>query len=288
MEARANHAIMVVNCPDRQGISARIANFIYQNKGNIIDIDQHVDKESLRYFMRVKWDLTGFSIPTKEIEKRFQREVADKFKMDWKVYLPYKKPRMAIFVSKYFHCLYDILTNSMERSWNVEIPLVISNHTDLVSVKKSFDVDFVHLPIDKTTKTSVEQSQLKILKDYKIDFIVLARYMQILSPHFVQHFTNRIINIHHSFLPAFPGAKPYHSAHKRGVKIIGATAHYVTSTLDDGPIISQDVVRVSHTDSVEDLIRKGKSLEKVVLAEAVWKHINRKIMVYKNRTVVFN
>jgi len=237
--------------------------------------------------MRIEWDLKGFLIPREKIGEYFKILIAKKFKMDWQLHFSDSVPRMAVFVSKLPHCLYDIISRWQSVEWNVEIPIIISNHTDLKHIAEKFGIEFHHIPKDEKNKIIQESQELNLLKKYKIDFIVLARYMQILSKHFISKYDNRIINIHHSFLPAFPGAKPYHSAFERGVKIIGSTSHYVTSDLDAGPIIEQDVARVSHADSVKDLVRKGIDLEKIVLSRAIWKHLQRKILVYNNRTVIF-
>lgn len=281
------NAILLTHCPDRQGIVAGITEFIFKNGGNIIDLDQHVDNENKHFFMRVEWSLENFKISENKLKQIFKSSIADKFNMNWDLRFSDQVPRMAIFVSKLPHCLYDILTRTESQEWNVEIPLIISNHPDLEHIAKAFNIDYHVFQNVKENKLSVEAKQLKLLKKYKIDFVVLARYMQILSDSFVPNYPNKIINIHHSFLPAFPGAKPYHSAFERGVKIIGATSHYVTPELDAGPIIEQSIVRVSHNDSVEDLIRKGKDLEKVVLSRAIRSHINMDLLVYKNKTVVF-
>jgi formyltetrahydrofolate deformylase len=237
--------------------------------------------------MRIEWDLEGFLIPREKIEEYFQLLIAQKFNMNWQLHFSDFKPRMAIFVSKYPHCLYDIVSRWQSAEWNVDIPLIISNHENLKPIAEKFGVDYCCFPKTTDTKNEQEENELNLLDEYKIDFIVLARYMQILSKNFISKYESKIINIHHSFLPAFPGAKPYHSAFERGVKIIGSTSHYVTSDLDAGPIIEQDVARVSHADSVQDLIRKGIDLEKIVLSRAIWKHLQRKILVYNNRTVIF-
>lgn len=284
---RPRSAILLIHCPDRQGLVASVAEFIHENDGNIIDLDQHVDPVKKVFLMRVEWELEGFAIPAKKIGEYFQTLVAAKYGMEWTLHLSEDTPRMAVFVSKLPHCLYDILSRYRAGEWNVEVPLIVSNHPNMEAVAKQFDIDYAVFPITKETKQEREQEQLALLADHGIDFVVLARYMQILTGEFVSHFPNRIINIHHSFLPAFPGAKPYHSAYERGVKIVGATSHYVTAELDAGPIIEQDVVRVTHSDSIPDLIRKGRDLEKVVLSRAIWHHVNRKILVYENRTVVF-
>lgn len=238
--------------------------------------------------MRVEWELDGFSIPREKIGEYFETLIANHLQMNWKLYFSEEIPRMALFVSQMPHCLFDILARYTAGEWDVEIPLIISNHTLLEPVAKRFGIDFYHFPINRENKAEQETLEIELLKKHKVNFIVLARYMQILSQDFVSHFPNRIINIHHSFLPAFAGAKPYHAAHERGVKIIGATSHYVTSDLDAGPIIEQDVTRCSHVDTVENLIRKGRDLEKIVLSQAVYKHLQRKVLVFKNRTVVFN
>ncbi|MFI5322281.1 MAG: formyltetrahydrofolate deformylase [Thermodesulfobacteriota bacterium] len=281
-------AILLVHCPDRKGLVAAITEFIFKNEGNIIYLDQHVDTQDKVFFMRVEWDLKNFTIPFEKIGEYFQTLISKKFGMKWSLYFSDFTPRMAIFVSKLPHCLHDILSHCQSEQWNVEIPLIISNHSDLESVAKTHRIDYHTTHDVKENKKAAEQKQLDLLKEYRIDFIVLAGYMQILSEDFVSHYPNRIINIHHSFLPAFPGARPYHSAYERGVKIIGATSHYVTADLDSGPIIEQNVVRITHKDSVDDLIRKGRDLEKVVLSQAIWYHIKRKILVYGNRTLIFD
>ncbi len=280
--------ILLIHCPDRKGLVASVTEFIFKNNGNIISLEQHVDSQKKVFFMRVEWELKNFSIPKEKIGEYFKTLVAEKFKMIWRIYFSDETPRMAIFVSKLPHCLYDVLSRYQSHEWNVKVPLIVSNHRDMEPVAHSFGIDYHYFPVEKENKREQEKKQLKLLKKYNIDFIVLARYMQILTEDFVSRYENRIINIHHSFLPAFPGAKPYHSAYERGVKIIGATSHYVTAELDTGPIIEQDVVSVSHKDSVEDMIRKGRDLEKLVLSRAITYHLERKILVYENRTLVFN
>jgi formyltetrahydrofolate deformylase len=280
-------AILLIHCPDRKGLVLSVTEFIHTNEGNIIYLDQHVDHQNEVFFMRIEWDLTGFLIPREKIGEYFQVLIAKKFNMNWQLHFSDSVPRMAVFVSKFPHCLYDIIARWQSVEWNVEIPLIISNHNDLRPIAEKFGIEYLYMPKDKRNKIEQESKELELLKEYRIDFVVLARYMQILSKEFVQTNSNKIINIHHSFLPAFPGAKPYHSAFERGVKIIGSTSHYVTSDLDAGPIIEQDVARVSHADSVQDLIRKGIDLEKIVLSRAIWKHLQRKILVYNNRTVIF-
>ncbi len=278
--------ILLLSCPDQKGIVAEISNFIYRNNGNIVQSDQHTDFESNTYFMRIEWELEGFKISKESILKEFE-PISKKFNMEVKLHFSDEVKRMAIMVSKLDHCLYEILLRKTSGDLNVEIPLIISNHLDLKPVADYFGIDFYHFEVTPENKTEVEKKEIELLKKYNIDFIVLARYMQVLSPLFVNEYRNKIINIHHSFLPAFVGAKPYHQAYKRGVKLIGATSHYVTEELDNGPIISQDVIRITHRDSLNDLIRKGKELEKIVLARAVKYHIENKILVFENRTVIF-
>ena len=280
-------AILLVYCADRKGLIASVTEFIYRSNGNIIRLDQHVDSKKRIFFMRAEWDLNNTNLPVEELGVRFQAEIAEKFGMQWKLYFSDETHRIAIFVSKLSHCLYDILSRYQAKEWDVEIPLIISNHPDLEPVAKGFGIDYYVFPITKTNKRSQEQKQLALLNEHNIETIVLARYMQIMTNEFVKNYPNRIINIHHSFLPAFPGAQPYHSAYERGVKIIGATSHYVTSELDAGPIIEQDIVNISHKDTVMDLIRKGQDLEKVVLARTIWHHLRRKVLVHDNRTIVF-
>ena len=280
-------AILLVYCADRKGLIASVTEFIYRSNGNIIRLDQHVDSKKRIFFMRAEWDLNNTNLPVEELGVRFQAEIAEKFGMQWKLYFSDETHRIAVFVSKLSHCLYDILSRYQAKEWDVEIPLIISNHPDLETVAKGFGIDYYVFPITKTNKRSQEQKQLALLKEHNIETIVLARYMQIMTNEFVKNYPNRIINIHHSFLPAFPGAQPYHSAYEHGVKIIGATSHYVTSELDAGPIIEQDIVNISHKDTVMDLIRKGRDLEKVVLARTIWHHLRRKVLVHDNRTIVF-
>lgn len=238
--------------------------------------------------MRLEWELENFLIPQEKIEDYFATLYAQKYDMSFKLYFSDYKPRMAIFVSKMSHCLYDLLARYAAGEWNVEIPLIVSNHPDLQHVAERFSIPFYLFPITKENKAEQEQKELALLAEHRVNFIVLARYMQVVSEQLINAFPNRIINIHHSFLPAFVGAKPYHAAFERGVKIIGATSHYVTTELDAGPIIEQDVVRITHKDTVQDLVNKGKDLEKIVLSRAVQKHIDRKVLAYKNKTVIFN
>jgi len=288
LREKKNTAILLIHCPDKQGILATVTEFLNQNQGNIIHLDQHVDHHEKIFYMRVEWELENFTIPENKIGEYFETLIARNLDMNWKIYFTDEIPRMALFVSKMPHCSFDILARYAAGEWDVEIPLIISNHETLRPVAQQFDIPFHYFPINKENKKEQEKNEIELLKKHQIDFVVLARYMQILSADFVKEFPNRIINIHHSFLPAFAGAKPYHAAHERGVKIIGATSHYVTSDLDAGPIIEQNVTRCSHVDTVERLTRKGRDLEKIVLSQAVYKHLQRKILVYKNRTVVFN
>ena len=280
-------AILLMHCPDRQGILAIATRFINDNGGNIIYLDQHVDRDEKVFFMRIEWQLENFRIPREDIEEVFNRLFARRYGVTLNVYFSDRIPRMAIFVSKMSHCLYDLLARYTAGEWKVELPLIVSNHPDLQSVAERFDIPFYHIPITKENKAEQEEKTFKLLSDNRIDFVVLARYMQILSEDFINRYPHNIINIHHSFLPAFVGAKPYHAAHERGVKLIGATSHYVTTELDAGPIIEQNIVRISHRDSVASLIHKGQDLEKIVLSQAVEKHIERKILTYKNKTVIF-
>ncbi len=287
MKEHENTAVLLMHCPDKPGILAVVTEFINQHKGNIIYLDQYVNREEKVFFMRVEWDLSYFQIPKEKIEEYFETLIAIRYNMSFRLYFADTKPRMAIFVSKMSHCLYDLLARYAADDWQVEIPLIISNHPDMESVANRFGIEYHVFPITKENKAEQEAKQLELLKKHNITFCVLARYMQVLSADFINHYPNKIINIHHSFLPAFAGAKPYHAAHERGVKVIGATSHYVTSDLDAGPIIEQDVTHISHKDTVEELIKKGRDLEKIVLSHAVEKHIDRKILAYKNRTIVF-
>ena len=281
-------AKLLLHCPDKPGILAEVTDFITVNKGNIIYLDQYVDHVENIFFMRIEWELKDFLVPQEKIEDYFATLYAQKYEMNFRLYFSDTKPRMAIFVSKMSHCLFDLLARYTAGEWNVEIPLIISNHPDLQHVAERFGIPFHLFPITKETKEEQEKKEMELLAKHKITFIVLARYMQVISEQMINAYPNRIINIHHSFLQAFVGAKPYHAAFERGVKIIGATSHYVTTELDAGPIIEQDVVRITHKDTVQDLVNKGKDLEKIVLSRAVQKHIERKVLAYKNKTVIFN
>ncbi|WP_339895817.1 formyltetrahydrofolate deformylase [uncultured Algibacter sp.] len=283
-----NKITILIHCKDRPNIIASVTNFIANNGGNIVYIDQHVDREQDIFFMRLESEFTSESFSTNNFKSVFKIDIADKFEMKWRIYSSEKKPKMALFISKYDHCLYDLLGRYNSGELNLEIPFIISNHTDLKAIADNFKIPFYHIPVTKDTKQEAENQQLQLLQEYNIDFIVLARYMQIISGKLINKYPNKIINIHHSFLPAFVGAKPYHSAYKRGVKIIGATSHYVTEELDAGPIIEQDVTRVTHAHAISDLIAKGRDLEKIVLANAVKLHADRKVLVFNNKTVIFS
>lgn len=288
---RDSSAVLLMHCPDRPGIIAIITEFINTNGGNILYLDQYVDRVNGIFYMRVKWDLKDFAIPAGKIRDYFDTLVAQKFDVAYTLYFTGTTQRMAIFVSKMSHCLYDLLaryTAGDWKNWDVEIPVIVSNHPDLKFVADQFGIPFEVIPVTKDNKPEAEARQFEILEKYGIDFIVLARYMQVLSDDFIRRYPCRVINIHHSFLPAFIGSKPYHAAYQRGVKLIGATSHYVTADLDAGPIIEQDIVRITHKDTVDDLVKKGRDLEKIVLARAVEKHIKRKVLAYGNKTVVFN
>lgn len=282
-------AILLMSCPDRQGIITDVTQFITDNRGNIVYLDQYVDTENSAFFMRVEWELDGFLIPREKIKEYFQTIFSQRLEMDFNIFFSDVKPRMAIFVSKMSHCLYDLLARYKAGEWNVDIPCIISNHEDLRYVADMFGIPFHVWSIapDHSNRKEVEKAEMEILRRENITFIVLARYMQILSEDIINAYPHHIINIHHSFLPAFVGAKPYHQAFERGVKVIGATSHYVTSELDAGPIIEQDVVRITHKDTLQSLMLKGRDLEKIVLSRAVTKHIERKILTFKNKTIVF-
>jgi formyltetrahydrofolate deformylase len=278
-------ATLLISCPDQKGLVAKIASFIYSNGGNIIHADQHTDFSAGLFLTRIEWQLEGFNLPREIIGAAFNA-IAQPLQAQWELHFSDTLPRIAIWVSKQDHCLFDLIWRQRAGELHAEIPLILSNHETLGAIAEQFNIDYHYVPIARDTKAAQETKQLELLRQYQIDLVVLAKYMQILSPEFIAQFP-AVINIHHSFLPAFAGANPYHRAYERGVKIIGATAHYATADLDEGPIIEQDVVRVSHRDSVEDLIRKGKDLERVVLARAVRLHLQNRVLVYGNRTVVF-
>lgn len=278
---------LVIQCPDKKGIIADVTSFVYQYKGNIQYIDQYVDREKGAFFMRLEAELDEKSCSYENFTTAFEEGPANEFAMAWSHQPIAYKPKMAVFVSKYDHCLYDLLGRYKSGELAVEIPFILSNHADLSPIANAFQIPFYHVPVTKDTKAAATQEQLRLLEKHQVDFIVLARYMQIVPAELIDAYTSNIINIHHSFLPAFPGAKPYHSAFERGVKIIGATSHYVTEELDAGPIIEQGVSHVSHNHSVAQLIAKGRDLEKIVLANAVKQHVAKKVMVYGNKTVIF-
>ena len=282
-----NTAILLISCPDQKGLVAAIADFLYQHDANILHADQHQDAELSLFLMRVEWDLTGFALDLNDFEPAFA-PIAARFNMQWRVARSAYKPKMAIFVSRYDHCLADLLYRYQSGELHCDIPLILSNHHDMQWLADAYKVPFQYVEINKDNKADAEKTQLALLRHHHIDFIVLARYMQVLSTEFIRHYPNRIINIHHSFLPAFHGARPYHRAFERGVKLIGATSHYVTEVLDDGPIIEQDVARISHRDALDDLIRRGADLEKIVLSRAVRWHSENRVLLYANKTVVFD
>lgn len=283
-----NTAILLIHCPDQTGIISNVSEFLFFHNGNVIEIDQHVDKEQDLFFMRVEWELDGFNIPKENILNVFLNTIGNKFQMTCRLRFSAQRPKMALFVSKQQHALHDILARWYSGEWRVDIPIIISNHPDARPIAEKFGIEYHEFRITKDNKAEQEEKELRLLSENQIDYIVLARYMQVLSSKIISHFPNRIINIHHSFLPAFPGAKPYHSAYKRGVKLVGATAHYVTEDLDEGPIIAQDVEHVTHRNSVEDLVRKGRDIEKRVLSRAIWLQLQNKILPYNNRTIIFD
>lgn len=282
-----SHAILLISCPDQKGITCAVTSYVFEHGGNIVDASQHIDEQSNTFFMRVEWSLDGFALASSQISDSFKL-IAEKFGMTWDLYCLNQAPNVAIFVSQYVHCLYDILLRQKAGQLPCRIPLIISNHPQAQEVAQEFGIKFIEMAMDANNKKSQEQRQLEILKQEKIELVLLARYHQILSADFVAHYPNRIINIHHSFLPAFAGKSPYDQAYQKGVKIIGATSHFVIADLDQGPIIEQDTVRISHRDSIQDLKLKGQDLEKIVLSRAVRWYLERKILTYGNKTVVFD
>lgn len=282
-----NTATLLISCPDRKGLVATIANFLMAYNANILHADQHQDSSENLFLMRVEWDLAGFTLPVENFSAAFQ-PIAAENGMTWRIALSQHKPRMAVFVSKYEHCLVDLIHRWRVGELNCDIPLVISNHEECRRLVEFSGIPFHVIPVTKDNKAEAEAEQWRLLEAAGVDFIVLARYMQVLSPSFVERYTNNVINIHHSFLPAFDGAKPYHRAFARGVKLIGATGHYVTEMLDEGTIIEQEVMRISHRDDVEDLVQKGRDLERIVLSRAVRWHIENRILAYANKTVIFD
>lgn len=283
----ANTATLLIHCKDQKGIVVSVTEFIHKNNGNILYLDQHVDHQESEFFMRVQWDLDGFAIPVEKIGDYFTTLIGDRYNMKFEIHLAKKVPRIAIFVSHLPHCIYDILSRVRSGEWKVEIPVIVSNHEKLRHVADEFGIPFHVFSINDKNKREQEEAIVELLQKEAIDTVILARYMQIISDWFISQYPNQIINIHHSFLPAFPGARPYHSAYERGVKLIGATSHYVTPELDAGPIIAQGVTEVTHKDTVENMKRKGLDLEKIVLSKAVWSHIQHKTLVYNNKTIVF-
>ena len=283
-------AILLLHCPDQTGIITEVTKFITDNQANIVYHDQYVDRQDGMFFMRIEWELDAFLIPRNKINEYIDTLYAQRYQMQFNLYFNDERPRMAIFVSKMSHCLYDLLARYRAGEWEVDIPCIVSNHEDLRYVAEQFDIPYYVWSINKdhSNKAEVEAAEMELLKKEGVTSIVLARYMQIISDEMIKAYPNKIINIHHSFLPAFIGAKPYHQAWMRGVKIIGATSHYVTAELDAGPIIEQDVVRISHKDTPESLVLKGRDLEKIVLSRAVTKHIERKILTYHNKTIIFS
>ncbi|MEO7037225.1 MAG: formyltetrahydrofolate deformylase [Polyangiaceae bacterium] len=282
----SERATLLVSCPDRRGIVAALAQVLYGHGANIFDSDQHTDTVAAQFFQRLHFDLTDLQTDRGTLERAIA-EVAERFSMRYELRYQKQRKRVALFVSRYDHCLYDLLLRHQSGELRCELPLIVSNHPELEHVAKQFGVEFRLVPVSAANKPEAEAAQLALLREANVDLLVLARYMQILSAEFVHTFSGKVINIHHSFLPAFVGGKPYHQAYQRGVKLIGATAHYASAVLDEGPIIEQDVVRCSHRDAIDDLVRKGRDLEKVVLARAVRLHIEDRVLVYGNKTVVF-
>ncbi len=280
-------AILLVDCPDRKGLVAGIADFLYRHNANILHADQHQDAELGLFLMRVEWDLSDFALEIGEFGQHFA-PIAEQLGMRWRLALSSVRPRLAIFVSRYDHCLADLLYRHQSGELACDIPLIISNHADAARLAEFYQIPFHHVPMTSGNKASAELRQLELLREHGVNLIALARYMQILSPEFTARYPQLVINVHHSFLPAFSGARPYQRAFERGVKLIGATSHYVTEELDEGPIIEQDVVRISHRDQLEDLIQKGRDLEKIVLSRAVRWHIEHRILIYAKKTVIFD
>jgi formyltetrahydrofolate deformylase len=280
-------AILLAHGPVRPRLAAALTDFVYQRGGKIVYHEQHVDHESSLYFTRLEWDLAGFRVPLDDLDREFGDAVGRDAGLRWRIHLTGRPQRMAVFVSRLPHCLYDIAARCQSGEWPAQVALVVGNHADLEPVARTFGLDFLHTPVSAAAKGAAEERQLAALRERGVDLVVLARYMQVVSAGFIAEYSDAIINIHHAFLPAFPGAKPYHAARKRGVKIVGATSHYVTADLDEGPIIDQDVIRVGHQHTTEDLVRMGRDLERIVLARAVWMHLQRKVIVHEGRTVIF-
>ncbi|HRT27455.1 MAG TPA: formyltetrahydrofolate deformylase [Syntrophales bacterium] len=280
------NAILLLSCPDQRGIVASVSNFVFQHNGNIVHAAQHTTQKSKIFFMRIEWELEGFDIRREDIGKAFS-PIADRFGMTWWLHFTDYVPRVAIFVSRHVYCFHDLILRQNMGEIKCEIPIVISNHMDLKPLSEHFGLNYRYYPVTPENKEAQEEREIEELRQHRVDLIVLARYMQILTGRFVDLYRDRIINIHHSFLPAFAGGKPYEQAYDRGVKIIGATSHYVTESLDDGPIIVQDVIRISHRDSVEDMKMKGKDLERTVLSRAVKLHLEHRVIVHGSKTIVF-
>jgi len=280
-------AILLVSCPDQVGLIHIITEFLSRHHGNIVQLNEHVERPDNTFFFRVEWELAQFTISRQDLPAQLEAHIFSKYPMRWELYFTDEKPRMAVYASQSSHCIYDIFSRYFSDEWFVEIPAIISNHRTHEELADKYGIPFYYFEMTPNNKADQEQKQLALLQELGVDFIVLARYMQILSPDFVEHYQHKIINIHHSFLPAFAGAKPYHRAFERGVKIIGATSHYVTQDLDEGPIIEQSVAKVSHKDTVEDLKTKGKDIEKLVLSRAIGLHLQRRVLTHKNKTIVF-
>ncbi len=279
-------AILLLSCKDRIGLVSRIAHFVFERGGNIIDLDEHVDMDEKYFFVRIAWDMKNFSIPATEVVEAFT-PLAKEFNATWRINFTGKNLRVGIFVSKFDHCLREILWRQRLGEFNIDIPLIISNHEDLKPLAEQYGIPYFVFPVTEENKHEQEKNELALLKENKIDTIILARYMQILTTQIVDKYKNQVINIHHSFLPAFIGSNPYKQAYERGVKIIGATSHYVTKELDDGPIIEQDIIRISHKDTVKDLIRKGRDLERLILARTLYFHSEHRILVHGKKTIIF-
>lgn len=285
---QSSRAILLIHCPDKAGLINTVTDFVFKNEGNIVSLDQHVEVDEGLFFMRIAWEIEHFLIPREKIGEFFDTLIAGPNQMSWQLHFSNIKPRVALFVSKASHCLFDLLQRHLTGELACEIPAIVSNHTSLAYIAQRFDIPFHHFPITADTKAEQEAREIELLDELNIDLIVLARYMQILSADMCDVYSHRIINIHHSFLPAFKGGRPYKSAHQRGVKLIGATAHYVTSDLDEGPIIAQDVAAVSHREGISDLKRMGKDIEKRVLSRAVYLHLQHRVLPFGNRTIVFD
>lgn len=284
----APHAILLIHCPDQQGLVNTVTDFVYKNRGNILSLDQHVDHQESVFFMRISWDLDGFLIPREKIGDYFGTLIAERYQMSWQLHFSDRKARVAVFISRASHCVYDLLQRHTTGELACEIPAIVSNHQSLAYIAEQFNIPFYHFPVNRDNKAELEAKERALLEELAIDLVILARYMQILSADFCTAYQNQIINIHHSFLPAFKGGRPYQSAYERGVKLIGATAHYVTSDLDEGPIIAQDVSAVSHRQGVADLKRLGKDIEKRVLSKAVYLHLQHRVLPFGRRTIVFD